>query len=75
MVEQQQGIEKESDEVSLGIDSQIKEEFSKSVLRLWAFIHTFQAAFTETSTAAADVDGPSADLPSLEKIQNAVDSL
>jgi len=27
MVEQQQGIEKESDEVSLGIDSQIKEDF------------------------------------------------
>jgi hypothetical protein len=46
MVEQQQGIEKESDEVSLGIDSQIKEDFSKSVLRLWDFIHTFQAAFT-----------------------------
>jgi hypothetical protein len=42
---------------------------------LWDFIHTFQAAFTETSTAAADVNGPSADLPSLENIQNAVDSL
>lgn len=46
MVEQQQGIEKESDEGSLGIDSQIKEEFSKSILQLWDFIHTFQAAFT-----------------------------
>jgi hypothetical protein len=87
MVEQRQGIEKEVDEVSLGIDSQIKLEFSKSlpkfsklqfhqdVLRLWDFIHTFQAAFTETNTAAADVDGLSADLPSLEEIQNAVDSL
>jgi hypothetical protein len=31
MVEQRQGIEKEVDEVSLGIDSQIKLEFSKSL--------------------------------------------
>lgn len=85
MIEQRHGIEKEVDEVSLGIDGLIKEEFAQSlpkfsslrfhqdVLRIWDFMHTFQAAFIDASAAA--VNGPSAGLPSLEEMQKAVDSL